>query len=596
MFSVCHCVILLHPSQTFDVSYIRPFRLATQLLKQLEPHIRERLSNTEHFSSTARLAIPKLLFVFQSNSASMHLPLKKGRHGFVTQCKHLAVEMESQVFHIMRKCRLLPKHHGVHALAYLPRLNDVRDPFVLFMDGRAIPSTDHPTTKHVDTAQYYISQLSATSPQYTEHNDEVILNSFIKRNVAAIFNQNETCLPEELVGQPLYLPPLSAWLSAADSLYSLLCVEEEVWAEPALVKITQQLDPDGMYSESRCQKALPIATSTYMDNLPSHYTKAFHEAQLVNALAALKSRARGPGYEAHATRLEKECNAVWSSAKHACESVSLTGNACVLPLHDDERSHSNRLRMRSACSCGRSMSYRTDPFTLISANTEFYSSLTEKCCSTLAQTRTIGPPDLRWSVAVLGPTTGYQTNTGVEHPGFLPGTQLLLPWDLPAEDCPQDAKRAWNKRNARCYVGYEYECSKGHRFFCSGGGVPVKCTTANILKEGAGAALVSGDCQLYTNCPSHTSKPLLAQLMRLYVCAPEGVPMSLRPIIVYRGNMIDLTANDAINLAPGKISVVRLPYVYCDPDRAPLPLDLEAHLRRCPLAPSKYRKNKGKPS
>ena len=45
----------------------------------------------------------------------------------------------------------------------------------------------------------------------------------------------------------------------------------------------------------------------------------------MNALAALKSRARGPGYEAHATRLEKECNAVWSSAKHACESVSLTG-------------------------------------------------------------------------------------------------------------------------------------------------------------------------------------------------------------------------------------------------------------------------------
>ena len=34
--------------------------------------------------------------------------------------------------------------------------------------------------------------------------------------------------------------------------------------------------------------------------------------------------------------------------------------------------------------------------------------------------------------------------------------------------------------------------------------MPVKCTTANILKEGAGAALVSGDCQLYTNCPSHT--------------------------------------------------------------------------------------------
>ena len=102
---------------------------------------------------------------------------------------------------------------------------------------------------------------------------------------------------------------------------------------------------------------------------------------------------------------------------------------------------------------------------------------------------------------------------GIEQPGFLLGSQFLLPWDLPADECNWSAepKNAWRgRRSARCYVGYEYECSKGHRFYCSAGGVPVKASAGSVVKENAGGVNVTADNQLYTNCPSHT------KLVRMY--------------------------------------------------------------------------------
>ena len=128
------------------------------------------------------------------------------------------------------------------------------------------------------------------------------------------------------------------------------------------------------------------------------------------------------------------------------------GNGCVLPLHEEgTRAHSNRLRMRSACSCGRSISYRSDPFALDAANHEFYSSLSEKCCSTLPQHRTFGRPQLSWMICTLGSASGYQTTLGLEQPGFLLGAQFLLPWDLPPDEAwNPEPKNAWRgKRSAR---------------------------------------------------------------------------------------------------------------------------------------------------
>ncbi|XP_063674966.1 nonsense-mediated mRNA decay factor SMG8-like isoform X1 [Bolinopsis microptera] len=587
LFSVCHFVVVLHPSQSFDVEYIRLFRTTQQLLQHFAPKIKELYPETE-LLTTARIYRPRLLFVFQSNSASMHLPPKKGRQGFNQQCKRLGLEMETQIFHIFRKCRLLPKQasRGAQDLAHLPPPNELREPFVLFLDGKGRPSSESPSFKHVDTALYYISQLSATAPQYVQDvkEDTMTLGSFLKRNVKNLRNQ---VLQEKEEG--VTFVPLGEWYSAAILLYSFYCHADNDanFSENGPAKIIMQLDPEGQYSENRCQKAYPVASAAYMDSLPSHYTHAIHQRQLQHALHILRSRAKGPAFSTYAAKLKEDCDAIWEDGRKGCESISLTGNACVLPLHDSARVHSNRLRMRSACSCGRSISYRSDPFTLESANHEFYMSLSDKCCSTLPQHRLFGRNQLSWMICNIGPASSYQTTMGIEQPGFLLGSQYLLPWDLPPDEAwAPEPKNAWRgKRSVRCYVGYEYECSKGHRFYCSAGGAPVKGSPANMIKENSGGNNVMSDMILYTTCPSHTNKPLLGQLMRIVVCSPEQVSLSVCLNVSYRNIRISLTAPDNVQIPGGKMTVIRLPYVYCDESDNPLPFDIEAYLCKGALIP-----------
>lgn len=40
------------------------------------------------------------------------------------------------------------------------------------------------------------------------------------------------------------------------------------------------LDTDVKFSEARCSKVLPLAIATYQENLPTHYTKEYHEGKV----------------------------------------------------------------------------------------------------------------------------------------------------------------------------------------------------------------------------------------------------------------------------------------------------------------------------
>jgi hypothetical protein len=42
------------------------------------------------------------------------------------------------------------------------------------------------------------------------------------------------------------------------------------------------LDTDVRFSEGRCGKVLPLATATYQENLPPHYTRDYHESKVTN--------------------------------------------------------------------------------------------------------------------------------------------------------------------------------------------------------------------------------------------------------------------------------------------------------------------------
>lgn len=70
MFSVCHVLLLVHPNQTFDVTYDRLFRALDALRQKVLPLIRAAIKDcpvSKEWKVNCRPCPPRLLFVFQMN-------------------------------------------------------------------------------------------------------------------------------------------------------------------------------------------------------------------------------------------------------------------------------------------------------------------------------------------------------------------------------------------------------------------------------------------------------------------------------------------------------------------------------------------------
>lgn len=72
MFSVCHVLLLVHPNQTFDVTYDRLFRALDALRQKVLPLIRAAIKDcpvSKEWKVNCRPCPPRLLFVFQVNGS-----------------------------------------------------------------------------------------------------------------------------------------------------------------------------------------------------------------------------------------------------------------------------------------------------------------------------------------------------------------------------------------------------------------------------------------------------------------------------------------------------------------------------------------------
>jgi len=169
-----------------------------------------------------------------------------------------------------------------------------------------------------------------------------------------------------------------------------------------------------------------------------------------------------------------------------------------------------------------------------------------------------------WSLVKLGPAKSYNCHTGLEQPGFLPGSSFLLPWDLVIRSRSSDEdtglaepldggglswpvpnKALVGKRGstgglgrgrrrddvARAFVGFEYEDSRGRRFLSSGPDKIVKVLGPGGAKEPA-TRVLNTDMPLYVPSPSQGRglKPHYAQLTRLFVVVPDApIEITLNP-------------------------------------------------------------------
>ena len=189
-----------------------------------------------------------------------------------------------------------------------------------------------------------------------------------------------------------------------------------------------------------------------------------------------------------------------------------------------------------------------------------------------------------WSLVRIGPSSMYVPSRGLDMPGFIPGTNHLVPWDVvfqtedpnitqwpvpgEARKIPiKETKPIQREATTRAFVGYEYETPRGQRFICSSPDKAVKVSNSGIVKDSI-QPLLDTDMPLYTSSPvsGRSGKTLMGQLMRIVIVTPPepNVHVTIRPQVI-PGPPPTPTfhpSQSEIPLRHNSMWMLRLPYVY----------------------------------
>ncbi|CAG9533033.1 unnamed protein product [Cercopithifilaria johnstoni] len=193
-----------------------------------------------------------------------------------------------------------------------------------------------------------------------------------------------------------------------------------------------------------------------------------------------------------------------------------------------------------------------------------------------------------WSLLCLGASSLYSHKAGLrDMPNFKSGTQFLLPadvfvavdpekWDIDMRKIMGDSYGIRSKRpikvskssreKVKLFVGFEYECPRGHRFMIQDVHANTRMKVAPNSKE-SGSALIRSDLPLWTKCTCRRLPQVSAQLMRLHVVTPKApVTVVLNPRVQPTSKEpIYHTGEAPLHLEWARYYILRFPYVYAGP-------------------------------
>ncbi|KAL7063438.1 hypothetical protein AAHC03_0380 [Spirometra sp. Aus1] len=171
-----------------------------------------------------------------------------------------------------------------------------------------------------------------------------------------------------------------------------------------------------------------------------------------------------------------------------------------------------------------------------------------------------------WAIHTLGKYFSYSHSSGFAYPGFLRGSNFLLPWDVQLsrttnwQNTDRGGRGGRSKGRQRdfdtikLFVGFEMECCLGHRFFLAGPQRAMVGLMQGCDVRRAVSSLLSRDLPIYMPCrcskatpPENTTATAVgeavarevggattaeegivwAQLMRVYIALPAA-PVRIR--------------------------------------------------------------------
>lgn len=376
LFSLCHVLLLVHPTCSFDVTYDRLFRALDALRQKALPLLRAAVKDcsvSKEWKMNCRPCPPRLLFVFQMNGAlrvsstsgvggngndgpggekpKKHSPRRRLQHA-----------LEDQIYRIFRKSRVLTNQSSNclftvpanQAFVYVVPGPD-EDPISSLLGQLRANCALRENDAGAPTPgprRYQQMRHSNRQPSFTVENSglsssggqlvDCTLKEFLWQHVELVLSKKGF---DDSVGrnpQPSHfeLPTYTKWAQVACRLYQVMIESSEEDTAELSLKVQGQLkvlegflDADAKFSENRCQKALPLAHSAYQSNLPHNYTTTVHKNQLAQALRVYSQHARGVAFQRYALQLHEDCYKFWSNGHQLCEERSLTDQHCVHKFH-----------------------------------------------------------------------------------------------------------------------------------------------------------------------------------------------------------------------------------------------------------------------
>ncbi|KAL3077902.1 hypothetical protein niasHS_013431 [Heterodera schachtii] len=201
-----------------------------------------------------------------------------------------------------------------------------------------------------------------------------------------------------------------------------------------------------------------------------------------------------------------------------------------------------------------------------------------------------------FSVICIGHSSLYNHSTGIrESPNFRSGSEFLLPWSVqltvrteqwlrelqfigatPTErtfrTLQQQQQRNFeraaimtSKEKVKLFIGFDYECPRGHRFMVVEPGKVLRHRRMSGTLKTDAAPLMDNDLAIWMPCPCKKEPRMAAQLMRIHIVTPKApVRVSIQPLIQMPGDdgFFFPGQKERIELGWAKYYVMRLPYVY----------------------------------
>lgn len=165
-----------------------------------------------------------------------------------------------------------------------------------------------------------------------------------------------------------------------------------------------------------------------------------------------------------------------------------------------------------------------------------------------------------WHLTSLGDSSSYSHGSGLKNqPNFKIGGDYLLPvivfldvdsdtWNrdlikMRSEDFPRKYLNGKDDSvRVKLFIGFEYECSRGHRFFVDYSGEPIIYSKgANIVRESAHRSslgdILKSDLPIRRPCTCRKLPLKSAQLQKIHVVTPKApVHVTLDPKILIPGH------------------------------------------------------------